>query len=88
MYTLPYSPGAAKFLLNWPTMDANIANRSGASFLAGLRSAITEISDKVAHPGIPDQIQVKDQFLLRQWREIEEMLVERGATDTGTTNLE
>jgi hypothetical protein len=26
---------------------------------------------------------VQNQFLLQQWREIEEMLVERGAADTG-----
>jgi ankyrin repeat protein len=25
-YTIPYSPGAAKFLLNWPTTDANTPN--------------------------------------------------------------
>jgi ankyrin repeat protein len=29
MYTTPYSPGAAKFLLNWPTMDSNIKTQSG-----------------------------------------------------------
>jgi hypothetical protein len=34
----------------------------------------------------PDQ--VRHEFLLQQWREIEEMLVERGATDTGVTTLE
>jgi hypothetical protein len=83
MCTLPYSSGAAKFLLSWPTTDANITTRSGESFLAKVRSLITEISDNVALPGNPDQVQV--QFLLRQWREIEEMM---GAADTGITNLE
>jgi hypothetical protein len=38
MYTTPYAPGAAKFLLNWPTTDANITTRSGPSFLACVRS--------------------------------------------------
>jgi hypothetical protein len=79
MYTTPYAPGVAKFLLNWPTTDVNITNRSGQSFLVCVRSAITEISDKV--------VGVQHKFLLRQWREIEEMLVERGAEDTSMTSL-
>jgi hypothetical protein len=86
MYTLSYSTGAAKFLLSWPTTDANITTRSGESFMAGVRSLITEMYDKVTHPDNPDAVQ--DEFLLRQWIEIEEMLVERGATDTGITTLE
>jgi hypothetical protein len=72
--TTPYFPGAAKFLLNWPSTDANIATRSGASFPAGVREII-------ALPGSPGRIQ--EQFLLQQWRDIEEMLVERVAADTG-----
>jgi hypothetical protein len=42
-------PGAAKFLLNWPT-DANITTRSGASFLATVRWIITAYSDRIAFP--------------------------------------
>jgi hypothetical protein len=86
MYTIPDAPGAAKFLLNWPTTDANITTRSGASFLAEVRSLITALSDKVAFPDNPDQVQL--QFKLQQWRGIQEMLVERGAIDTGITALE
>jgi hypothetical protein len=78
MYTIPYAPGAAKFLLYWPTTDANITSGSGASFLVWVRDAIERISEL---PDNPEQVQ--DQFLLQQWREIEEMLVERGAVDTG-----
>jgi hypothetical protein len=37
MKTIPAAPGAAEFLLNWPTTDANITSRSGASFLALVR---------------------------------------------------
>jgi hypothetical protein len=85
MYTMPDAPGAAKFLLNWPTTDANITIRSGASFLTGVRSLITAFSDKVAYPDNHDKLQ--DQFVLQQWREIEEMLVERGAIDTDTLEL-
>jgi hypothetical protein len=34
-----------------------------------------------ALPNFPGRVQ--DQFLLQQWRKIEDMLVERGAVDTG-----
>jgi hypothetical protein len=83
MCTTPNAPGAAKFLLNWPSTDINITNLSGASFLLGVRKAVKYFSDKVALPDNPDQIQ--DQFLLHQWREIEEMLAERGVHDTRIT---
>jgi hypothetical protein len=85
MYTTTDAPGAAKFLLNWPTTDASITNRSGQSFLAWVRSTITDFSNKVVLPDNPGR--VKHQFQLQQWRGIEEMLVEREATDTGITTL-
>jgi hypothetical protein len=84
MFTMPDAPGAAKFLLSWPGTDANITYRSGeSSFLARVRGTITEICSKIALPDKPDQVQ--HQFLLQQWRGIEEMLLERGAHDTGIT---
>jgi hypothetical protein len=74
MCTTKLAPGAAKFMLNWPTTDAHITSRTGASFLTRVRQTIEFVSvTMVARP--------EQQFLLRQWREIEEMLVERGATD-------
>jgi ankyrin repeat protein len=76
-YTTPFCPGAAKFLLKWPTTDADITDRSGESFLAMVRIDVKYISDRVEDPDNPDQIQ--DQFQLQQWREIEEILVERGS---------
>jgi hypothetical protein len=85
MYSMPNAPGAAKFLLNWPTTDANITNRFGESFLAGVRSLITAFSDKVALPDNPDRVQ--HQFAIQQWRDIEKMLVERDAVDTGISTL-
>jgi hypothetical protein len=85
MYTIPAAPGAAKFLLKWPTTDANITTRSGASFLAGVREAVKRFSVKVARPDNGEK--VEHQFLLQQWRGIEEMLVERGALDTSITAL-
>jgi hypothetical protein len=86
MYTIPYAPGAAKFLLNWPTTDVNITTRSGVSFLAKLRQMITVGSDEVTRPDNP--VRVQHQFQLQQWHKIEEMLVERGAVDTGITGYE
>jgi hypothetical protein len=89
MYTIPEAPGAAKFLLNWPTADANITMRSGASFLAEVRKAVENFSDQITHPDHPDNPnKIQHRFLLQQWREIEEMLVERGAADTGIPTLE
>jgi hypothetical protein len=86
IYTSPDAPGAAKFLLNWPSIDANITTRSGASYLARVRSTIMDLSDEATGPDNPDEI--KSQFLLQQWREVEEMLVERDAHDTGITAFE
>jgi hypothetical protein len=79
MFTIPYAPSAAKFLLNWPTTDVNITSRSRVPFLVSVRSTITE--NAVALPDHPDKVEV--QFLLQQWRDIEGMLVKRGAHDTG-----
>jgi hypothetical protein len=75
MFTTPHAPGAAKFLLSWPTTDAYITRRSGASFLNRVRVTITTLSEKVALPDNPYQVQ--DQFQLQQWREIEVMLEQR-----------
>jgi hypothetical protein len=86
MCTTPDAPGAAKFLLNWPTTDVNITTFSGESFLAFVRLAITKFSDQIALLDNPDRAQHK--FVLQQWREIEKMLVERGAHDTGITACE
>jgi hypothetical protein len=80
--TLPDAPGAAKFLLNWPTTDVNITTPAGASFLDAVRATITFVSHGITHPDNPEKFQY--QFLLQQWREIEEMLVERGAVGSGS----
>jgi hypothetical protein len=77
MCTNPAAPGAAKFLLNWPTTDVNITARSGESFLAKVRCTVECFSDKVALTDNPEQVQ--HEFLLQQWRDIEDMLVERSA---------
>jgi hypothetical protein len=74
MRTMPDTPGAAKFLLNWPTTDANTTTRSGESFPVRVRSTVKYFSIQIALPDNSEKIQ--HQFLLQQWREIEEMLVE------------
>jgi hypothetical protein len=79
MCTASLAPGAAKFLLNWPTTDINITNRSGESFLVRVRIAVEDFSRRITFPDNPEQVQY--QFLLQQWTEIEEMLVERGARE-------
>jgi ankyrin repeat protein len=76
MWTATDAPGAAKFLLNWSTTDANITDRRGLSFLDSVRKDVAHFSDYIARTDNPDR--VRHQFLLRQWREIEVMLVERG----------
>jgi hypothetical protein len=86
MYTNQFAPGAAKFLLNWPTTDINIINARGESILVRARHDVTFFSNKVALLDNPERVQHK--FLLRQWRKIEKMLVEMGAHDTGITAIE
>jgi hypothetical protein len=84
MATKKLAPGAAKFLLNWPTTDVNITTRTGATYLTMVRSLVHSFSELlIAFPDHPDI--AKHQFWLQQWRGIEEMLVERGAHDPGIT---
>jgi hypothetical protein len=85
MHTIPNAPSAAKYLLNWPSTNANTTSRSGPFFLAKVRLTITDFFYKVALLDHPEKVQ--HQFVLQR-REIEEMLVERGAADNGITNVE
>jgi hypothetical protein len=86
MFTTKLAPGTAKFLLYRPATDANITTRSGASFLAKVCSDVKHFSDAISLPNNPDRVQ--HQFVLQQWREIEAMLVERGADNTGIAAFE
>jgi hypothetical protein len=95
MCTTIEAPGAVKFLLNWPTTDANITNQFGASFLALVRAMVKAIFEPTAAEFLTDEVAIpdnlereKNEFLLRQWREVEEMLMEKGAHDTGIATLE
>jgi hypothetical protein len=76
MKTITEAPGAARFLLNWPTMDFNSTTQSREAFLFMVRRLLTDFSDQSELPADLDQVQKN--FLLQQWRGIEEMLVERG----------
>jgi hypothetical protein len=80
MSTVDLAPGAAKFLPSWPTTDVNITNRSGEPFLVRVRIAIEDYSRRITFSDHPEQ--VRHTFLLQQWTEIEEMLVERGDHET------
>jgi hypothetical protein len=86
MHSIKFAPGAAKFLLNWPTTDVNIIMQAatmerGASFLTMVRHiALRHFSNQVELPDNPD-LRVQHQFLIQQWTKIEEMLVESGAAD-------
>jgi hypothetical protein len=65
IYAIPDAPGAAKFLQNWPTTDANIT-LSGTSFLRGVGATVKRLSClsiNIALPENPDKVQ--HQFLLQ-----------------------
>jgi hypothetical protein len=83
MSAVPGAPGAAKFLLEWSTppttdIDIHITNRLGVTMWDTVHFAIGDFALQDELPDNPDQ-RVKDAFLKQQWREIEQMLVERGA---------
>jgi hypothetical protein len=87
MFTTADAPGAAKFLLNWPTTDVNITTHDHAAFLHFVQMNIEKYSDEIAlNPNIPDRVQ--QQLLLQQWRDVEEMAVEKGAHDLGLAAFE
>jgi hypothetical protein len=80
MSAVPMAPGTAKFLLEWstpPTTDIHITNRAGLTLFDLVHSTIENFS---AQAELHDNAErVKRAFLLEQWREIEQMLVERGS---------
>ena len=76
MVTTKLAPSAAKFMLQWPATNANIIPPSGESFLVKVRGATGAFSMSVTFRDNP--LLVQHQFLLQQWGDIEEMLVEKG----------
>jgi hypothetical protein len=79
--TIQYAPSAAKVVIEWPTTNVNIVNQSGVSMLAIVRHLISEIAVKV-DTSHENSRRAQDAFLLEQWREVENMLVEKGTSDT------
>jgi hypothetical protein len=86
IHTIKMAPGAATFLLEWPTTNVNIIDRSGSSFPAYVREVVEILSGLVALPDNTDR--AKQKFLHQQWCEIEEILMERKSVDTGITVVE
>jgi hypothetical protein len=76
-YTTQFAPGAANFLLSSPQPRTSILpiNLDIPSY-SGFARLFPDYSD-----------QIRETFLLKQWRDIEEILVERGAIDTEITAL-
>jgi hypothetical protein len=82
MYTTEWAPGAAKVLIEWPATDVKIVDQSGNSMSALVRKVIEKKSGEVDLPENPRR--AEDQFVLQHWREVEEMLVEKGACHLGS----
>jgi hypothetical protein len=86
-YTYPNAPGAAKFLLTYSDKtDPDILTNDGRSFLAMVRSCIAERTSKARLPHNPHpEIML---FQVKQWEEVEKLLVKRGALDSGWRNYD
>jgi hypothetical protein len=77
--TMGSAPGAAKFLLTYSDKtDPDILAKDGRSFLAMVRSSIAKGTAEARLPHNPFIL-----FLVKQWEEVEKLLVERGALDSG-----
>jgi hypothetical protein len=82
-YTMMGAPGAAKFLLTYSDKtDPNILTNEGHTFLATVRFSIAQCTDNM--PPNPHPVKEKMLFLLKQLQEVEKLLVERGALDSGS----
>jgi hypothetical protein len=78
-WTTGNAPGAAKFLLTYSDKtDPDILMNDGRSFLAMVRSSVVECTCKARLPN--NEIVL---FQLKQWEEVDKLLVERGALDSG-----
>jgi hypothetical protein len=79
--TIIYAPGAAKFLLTYSNKtDPDILTNDGRSFLAMVRNTIVRASFKAKLSNNPHPEKLL--FVVKQWEEVEKLLVERGALDS------
>jgi hypothetical protein len=86
-HSLPDAPGAAKFMLTYSDeTDPDILANDGRSFLAMVRSGIVEGTSKARRPNNPDSKILL--FQVKQWQEVEKLLVKRGALDNGWRRLD
>jgi hypothetical protein len=80
-YTMGNAPGAAKFLLMYSDkIDPDILTKDGRYFLAMVRDIIAEGTSAARLPHNLDSEKVL--FQIKQWEEVEKLLVERGV-DSG-----
>jgi hypothetical protein len=80
--TVPGAPGAAKFLLTYSDKtDPDILTNDGRSFLAMVRSGIANGTSKARLPHNSHSEILS--FQVKQWEEVETLLIERGALDSG-----
>jgi hypothetical protein len=76
MHTVEASPGAAKFLIEWPTTDVNVRARTGMTVLALVRDAIKNLQRNwfmAMMDGENEDEMIRQGYLLSQWCEIEKM---------------
>jgi hypothetical protein len=80
-FTVPSAPGAAKFLLTYSDKtDPDILTNDGRSVLNMVRS---DIAYGKAEARLPHNTRSEiELFLVKQWEEVEKLLVERGALDS------
>jgi hypothetical protein len=83
MCTVQMAPSAAKLLIEWPTTDVNLTSKAGKCILAMVRYTIDFLTDGCSFPWHP-----RNRFLCQQWRDNEELLVAKGAIETGVSSGE
>jgi hypothetical protein len=80
-WTIPGAPGAAKFMLTYSVKtDPDILSNDGRSFLAMVRKSIADGRSKARIPHNPKKKILL--FQVKQWEEVEKLLVERGTLDS------
>jgi hypothetical protein len=82
LLTSSLAPAVAKFLIEWPGTDVNhVGQSTGISSLALVRVCINFFTTALERPNFSRMAECR--FIRKQWPEIEAMLVEMGANDTG-----
>lgn len=85
MHTLECSMSAAKLLLSFPSLvdiDVNVRSANGSTFLGGVRSCIPKHAMMMNFARSKSE-KMKCELRLKQFQEIEEILVSMGAIDGG-----